>query len=139
MGMPRCSSEWQPRPQKRVVWLPATSASESTWISNHGTSRQTATPTEFQHWRRKFEQYYLGSDLGVTHIPGQQAALVGCVDGYIEQHLYSMISDNTPIFTPKPNEVKIQSCMDFIYNWITERHPMDTRRMELFKLSQEQG
>ena len=31
------------------------------------------------------------------------------------------------------------SCMDFILDWITERHPLDSRRMELFKLPQEWG
>ena len=29
--------------------------------------------------------------------------------------------------------------MDFIYEWIPEQQPLDTRRMELFKLSQELG
>ena len=29
--------------------------------------------------------------------------------------------------------------MDYIYQWITERHPLDARRIELFKLSQERG
>ena len=40
----------------------------------------------------------------------------------------------TPIFTPDPNDDKITSCMDHIYKWINKRHPLDTRRMELFKL-----
>ena len=35
------------------------------------------------------EQYFLGSNLGGTHLPGQQAASV---------------SENTPIFIPEPNE-----------------------------------
>ena len=26
-----------------------------------------ATPSEFRRWRRKYEQYYLGSDIGVTN------------------------------------------------------------------------
>ena len=59
----------------------------------------------------------------VTHITGQQATLAGCIDGDIEQFLYSVISDNTPIFTPEPNEDEILSCMDYVYSWITERHP----------------
>ena len=50
-----------------------------------------------------------------------------------------MISDNTPVFTPEPNEDEILSCMDIIADWITERHPLESRRMELFKLPQEQG
>ena len=50
-----------------------------------------------------------------------------------------MIRENTPIFIPEPNEDEIQSCMDFIYDWITQRHPLDTKRMELFKMSQERG
>ena len=33
-------------------------------------------------------QYYLGSDIGVTNIPGQQATISGCVDRELEQHLY---------------------------------------------------
>ena len=47
--------------------------------------------------------------------------------------------DNTAVFTPEPNEDKVTSCMDNIADWIAERHPLDTRRMELFKLPQEQG
>ena len=29
--------------------------------------------------------------------------------------------------------------MDIIADWIAERHPLDARRMELFKLPQERG
>ena len=47
------------------------------------------------------------------------------MDRELEQHLYNLISDNTPVFTPEPNE-----------DWIAERHPLDSRRMELFKLPQ---
>ena len=43
------------------------------------------------------------------------------------------------MFTPEPNEDKVTSCMDIIADWIAERHPLDARRMELFKLPQEQG
>ena len=39
-----------------------------------------ATPSEFRRWRRKYEQYYLGSDIGVTNIPGQQATISGWID-----------------------------------------------------------
>ena len=99
----------------------------------------SATPSEFCRWRRKFKQCFLGSDLGVTHIPGQQAAVSEYVDAYIEQHLYNNLSDNTSIFTSEPNEDEIQSCIDFIHYWIIECHPLDTRCMELFKLSQERG
>ena len=88
---------------------------------------------------RKDEQYHLGSDIGVTNIPGQQATISGCVDRELEQHLYNLISDNTPVFTPEPNEDEVTSCMDIIADWIAERHPLDARRMELFKLPQEQG
>ena len=73
--------------------------------------------------------------MSITHISGQQAALAGNIDRDIEHHLhYSVISDNTPIFTPDPNEDKVQSCMEFICSWITERHPL-----EVFTLSQELG
>ena len=98
-----------------------------------------ATPSEFRRWRRKYEQYYLGSNIGVTNIPGQQATISGCMDREMEQHLYNLISDNTPIFTPEPNEDEVTSCMDIISDWIAERHPLDARRMELFKLPKEQG
>ena len=98
-----------------------------------------ATPSEFCRWRRKYEQYYLGSDIGVTNIPGQQATISGCVDRELEQHLYNLISDNTPVFTPEPNKDEVTSCMDIISDWIAERHPLDARRMELFKLPKEQG
>ena len=40
----------------------------------------SATPSEFRRWRRKYEQYYLGSDIGVTNLPGQQATISGSVD-----------------------------------------------------------
>ena len=80
----------------------------------------SATPSEFRRWKRKYEQYYLGPDIGVTNIPGQQATLSGCVDRKLEQHLYNSISDNTPIFAPEPNEDDIMSCMDIITDWITE-------------------
>ena len=43
------------------------------------------------------------------------------------------------MFTPEPNEDEVTSCMDIIANWIAKRHPLDARRMELFKLPQEQG
>ena len=35
------------------------------------------TPSEFRRWRRKYEHYYLGSDIGVTNLPGQQATILG--------------------------------------------------------------
>ena len=56
------------------------------------------------------------------------------MDRELEQHLYNLISDNTPVFTPEPNEDGVTSCMDIIADWIAERHPLDERRMELFKL-----
>ena len=61
------------------------------------------------------------------------------MDRELEQHLYNLISDNTPVFTPEPNEDEVTSCMDIIADWIAERHPLDSRRMELFKLPQEHG
>ena len=63
----------------------------------------------------------------------------GCVDRELEQHLYNLISDNTPVFPPEPNEDEVKSCMDIIADWIAKRHPLDSRRMELFKLPQEHG
>ena len=89
--------------------------------------------------RRKYKQYYLESDIGVMNIPAQQATISGCVDRELEQHLYNLISDNTPVFTPEPNDDEVSSCMDILAEWIAERHPLDARRMELFKLPQEQG
>ena len=94
----------------------------------------SANPSEFRRWKGKFEQYFLGSDLDVTHLPGQQAALSDSVNRELEQHLYNNISDNTPIFTPESNEDNIISCVDFIRDRITECHPLVSRRMELFKL-----
>ena len=44
----------------------------------------SATPSEFRRWRRKYEQYYLGWDIGVTNLPGQQATISGCVDRELE-------------------------------------------------------
>ena len=61
------------------------------------------------------------------------------MDRELEQHLYNNISDNTPIFSPEPNEDVLMSCMDYLRNWIMERHPLDSRRIELFKLPQERG
>ena len=81
----------------------------------------------------------MGSDIGVTNLPGQQATISGCVVRELEQHLYNLISDNTPVFTPEPNEAEVTSCMDIIADWIAERHPLDSRRMVLFKLPQEHG
>ena len=98
----------------------------------------SATPSEFRRWR-KYEQYYLGSDIGVTNLPVQQARISGCVDQELEQHLYNLISDNTPVFTQEPNEDEEVSCMDIIVDWIAERHPLDARWIELFKLPQERG
>ena len=66
-----------------------------------------------------YEQYYLGSDIGVTNLPGQQATISGCVDRELEHPLYNLFSDNTPVFTPEPNEDEIQSCMDIIADWIS--------------------
>ena len=40
----------------------------------------SATPLEFRRWRRKYEQYFLGSDIDVTNLPVQQATISGCVD-----------------------------------------------------------
>ena len=119
----RCNLAWQPRPPETGGITPGASRIRVRMDLKPWGLSSIAMLSEFRRWRRKFEQYFLGSDLGVTHIPGQQAALAGCVDTDIEQHLYSMISDNAPIFTPEPNEDKIKSCMDFIYDWITERHP----------------
>ena len=64
----------------------------------------SVTPSEFRRWRRKYEQYYLGWEISVTNLPGQQATLSGYVDRELEQHLYNSISDNRPVFTPEPNE-----------------------------------
>ena len=81
----------------------------------------------------------MGSDIGVTNLPGQQATISGCVDRELEHHLYNLISDNTPVFTPEPNEDEVISFIDIIADWIAERHPLDPRRMELFKLPQKCG
>ena len=106
-------------------------------ISNPGSFPPPPPPFEIHRWRIKYEQYYLGSDIGVTNLLGQQGALLGCVDRELEQHFYNLISDNTSVFTPIPNWDEIQSCMDIIANLISERHPLDSRRMELFKLPME--
>ena len=78
----------------------------------------SATSSEFRRWRRKYEQYYLGSDIGFTNHPGQPATFSGCVDQELEQHLYNLISHNTPVFTPEPNDDEVVSCMDIIVDWI---------------------
>ena len=85
------------------------------------------------------KKYYLGSDIGVTNLLGQQATISGCVDRELEQHLYNLISDNTPVCMPEPNEDEVTFSMDIITDWIAERHPLDSRCMELFKLLQERG
>ena len=92
-----------------------------------GVLRQRDALGVFFRWRRKYEQYYLGLDIGVTNLPGQQATISGCVDRELEQRLYNLISDNTPVFTPEPNEDEVTSCMDIIGDWIAERHPLDSR------------
>ena len=74
----------------------------------------SATPSEFRRWRRKYQRYYLGSDIGVTNLPGQQATISGCVDRELEQHLYNLISNNTPVFTPEPNKDEVVSCTDIL-------------------------
>ena len=79
----------------------------------------SATPSEFRRWRRKYEQYYLGSDICFTNLPGQQATILGCVDRELEQPLYNLINDNKPVFTPEPNVDEVQSCMDIIADWIS--------------------
>ena len=65
-----------------------------------------ATPSEFRRWRRKYKQYYLGSDIGVTNLPGQQATISECVDRELEQHLYNLISDNTPYSLQNPMKTR---------------------------------
>ena len=40
----------------------------------------SASPSEFRRWRRKYEQYYLGSDIGIMNLLGQQETISGCVD-----------------------------------------------------------
>ena len=42
------------------------------------------------------------------------------MDRELEQHLYNLIYDATPVFTPEPNEVDVVSCMDIIADWIAE-------------------
>ena len=74
-------------------------------------------PTEFRRWQHKFEQYYLGSNMGITNIPGQQAALAGCLDADIEQYLYSFIGDNTPIFIPEPNDDEVASSVATLHSF----------------------
>ena len=61
------------------------------------------------------------------------------MDRELEQHLYNLISDNTPVCMPEPNEDEVTFSMDIITDWIAERHPLDSRCMELFKLLQERG
>ena len=41
--------------------------------------------------------------------------------------------------TTRPYEDEVTLCMDIISDWIAERHPLDARRMGLFKLPKEQG
>ena len=48
------------------------------------------------------------------------------MDRELKHHLYNLISDNMPVFTPEPNEDKVVSCMDIIADWIAERHPLDS-------------
>ena len=42
------------------------------------------------------------------------------MDRELEQHPYNLISDNTPVVTPEPNEDEVQSCMDIIVEWISD-------------------
>ena len=51
-------------------------------------------PTEFRRWRRNFEQYYLGLEMGVINILGQQAVLSGYVT-QILNNIYTQSSETT--------------------------------------------
>ena len=117
---------WLRVPDLRVVQVPrqweflhcpahqlalANKTNEQAWL---------AVQDQLQPLQDQIEHIYRDAQvqLGVTAPPPE----AGGIAPGASQHLYNMVSDNTPIFMPEPNEDEIQSCMDFMYDWITERH-----------------
>ena len=67
----------------------------------------SATPSEFRRWKRKFKQYFLGSDLGVTQLPGQQVALLPWTENW--NNISTTTSATIPRSSPQ-NPMKTSSC-----------------------------
>ena len=94
MVMPRYKWECPLNHQKQVALHQEHRESMSGWILNHGIWQLTPTPRSSDAVTLQIQTILPGFSHGGNKIPGQQAALAGCLDANIEQYLYSVIGNN---------------------------------------------
>ena len=95
-----------------------------------------STPGRFNEWKRRFESFFLASNLQKAAVVTQQAYFRQCISPQLANLLDSHISDDLSVY-PDPDIEGNQSCIGLLQMEIEKRHPLTLRRLELFSTKQD--
>ena len=94
-----------------------------------------SSPGRFHEWKRRFESFFIASNLQKAPIVTQQAYFRQCISSQLANLLDSHISQDLSVY-PDPNIVGDDSCIGLLQKEIEKRHPLTLRRLALFSTKQ---
>ena len=94
-----------------------------------------SSPGRFHEWKRRFESFFIASNLQKAPIVTQQAYFRQCISSQLANLLDSHISQDLSVY-PDPNIAGDDSCIGLLQKEIEKRHPLTLRRLALFSTKQ---
>ena len=88
---------------------------------------------EVEPFCKQFQAFYNQSNLDLCSNDDAQQYLKNCLDLVLVQHLDTKIDSTTPILGGS------NSCLNYIREYFTQKHPLLTLRMDAFSLKQPNG
>ena len=100
------------------------------------TLEKSSTPGQFNEWKRRFESFFLSSNLGKAPVQVQQSYFRSCVSSQLANLLDSQISENLTVFPDPDTPEDTSSCMTLLQAELEKRCPLTLRRLALFSTKQ---
>ena len=94
-----------------------------------------SSPGRFHEWKRRFESFFVASNLQKAPIVTQQAYFRQCISSQLANLLDSHISQDLAVYAD-PDIQDDDSCMGILQKEIERRHPLTLRRLALFSTKQ---
>ena len=91
-----------------------------------------SSAAELRIWMKKFEAYYVESNMSASRIKIQHAYLMCCIDKQLSLQLDGMMEAQTPILGQN-------SCMSRLTDIFKKKYPLLLRRRQFFQLQQQPG
>ena len=91
-----------------------------------------SSAAELRIWMKKFEAYYVESNMSNSRIKIQHAYLMCCMDKQLSLQLDGMIEAQTPVLGQN-------SCMSRLTDIFKKKYPLLLRRRQFFQLQQQPG